>query len=119
MPSIPPNRDSRLTWLLSTIVKGWTGNDSDQRISHGEGLAHLLDAAASRQNRDPFEENIRDTLYVTVVSPIPRLIPNGLDGRPVSYSETLDSRSHIQPKDTPEPLVFETQGTYLWSGSTS
>lgn len=40
-------------------------------MSHGEGLAHLLDAAASRKSRDPFEENIRDTLYVPVVSPAP------------------------------------------------
>ncbi|KAM0264950.1 hypothetical protein ACHAQJ_000466 [Trichoderma viride] len=49
------------------ICQGWTGRDNDQKMSHGEGLAHLLDAAASRQSSDKFEESIRDTLYVPVV----------------------------------------------------
>ncbi|KAL7783606.1 hypothetical protein V8C37DRAFT_36202 [Trichoderma ceciliae] len=49
------------------ICQGWTGRDGDQKMSHGEGLAHLLDAAASKQYPDQFEERIRDTLYVPVV----------------------------------------------------
>ncbi|KAL6859248.1 hypothetical protein J3F83DRAFT_763355 [Trichoderma novae-zelandiae] len=49
------------------ICQGWTENNTNQRMSHGEGLAHLLDAAASRPCPDPFEENIRDTLYVPVI----------------------------------------------------
>ncbi|KAH6603563.1 hypothetical protein Trco_008338 [Trichoderma cornu-damae] len=49
------------------ICQGWTGRDGDQKMSHGEGLAHLLDAAASKQYPDQFEQEIRDTLYVPVV----------------------------------------------------
>ncbi|EHK21405.1 uncharacterized protein TRIVIDRAFT_52617 [Trichoderma virens Gv29-8] len=49
------------------ICQGWTGRDSDQQMSHGEGLAHLLDAAASKKNPDAFEATIRDTLYIPVV----------------------------------------------------
>ncbi|KAL7946766.1 hypothetical protein V8C42DRAFT_318742 [Trichoderma barbatum] len=49
------------------ICQGWTGRDSDQKISHGEGLAHLLDAAGSKQYPDPFEKSILDTLYVPVI----------------------------------------------------
>ncbi|KAL5087826.1 hypothetical protein Trisim1_007480 [Trichoderma cf. simile WF8] len=49
------------------ICQGWTGRDSDQKMSHGEGLAHLLDAAGSKSNPDPFEKSIRDTLCVPVI----------------------------------------------------
>ncbi|KAL7935601.1 hypothetical protein V8C35DRAFT_297762 [Trichoderma chlorosporum] len=49
------------------ICQGWTGRDCDQKVSHGEGLAHLLDAAASRDQLDAFETSIRDTLYVPVI----------------------------------------------------
>ncbi|RFU78413.1 hypothetical protein TARUN_3814 [Trichoderma arundinaceum] len=48
------------------ICQGWTGRDGDQKMSHGEGLAHLLDAAGSKQHPDDFEEDMRDTLYVPV-----------------------------------------------------
>lgn len=50
------------------MVKGWTGKDNDQKVSHGEGLAFLLTAAESGQSSDQFHETIRDTLYVPVVS---------------------------------------------------
>lgn len=50
-------------------MQGWIGNDGDQKVSHGEGLAHLLEAAESGESSDQFQETIRDTLYVPVVSP--------------------------------------------------
>lgn len=54
--------------MLLSMVKGWTGKDNDQKVSHGEGLAFLLTAAESGQSSDQFHETIRDTLYVPVVS---------------------------------------------------
>lgn len=53
-------------------MQGWTGRDNDQKVSHGEGLAYLLDAMESRQesgqSSDQFQDTIRLTLYVPVVS---------------------------------------------------
>ncbi|TFB05878.1 hypothetical protein CCMA1212_001536 [Trichoderma ghanense] len=66
-PQLAQKPETLCAVYVLMICQGWTGKDTDQRMSHGEGLAHLLDAAASRQSRDPFEENIRDTLYVPVI----------------------------------------------------
>lgn len=55
--------------MLFSITQGWTGRDFDQKISHGEGLAYLLEATESRQSSDQFQETIQNTLYVPVVSP--------------------------------------------------
>lgn len=49
-------------------MQGWTGRDSDQKVSHGEGLAYLLEAMEAGQSSDQFEDTIRLTLYVPVVS---------------------------------------------------
>jgi hypothetical protein len=54
-------------------VQGWTGRDNDQRVSHGEGLSYLLEAMESgqssdQQSSDEFQDTIRVTLYVPVVS---------------------------------------------------
>lgn len=40
-------------------------------MSHGEGMAHLLNAANSRPNMDEFDRKVRDTLMIPVVSLIP------------------------------------------------
>lgn len=53
-------------------MQGWTGRDNDQKVSHGEGLACLLEAMESAQesgqSSDQFQDTIRLTLYVPVVS---------------------------------------------------
>lgn len=112
-PSDPLLQACTLTWLFSAL-KGWTGRDSDQKMSHGEGLAHLLDAAGSKSNPDPFEKNIRDTLCVPVVS-----VNTSLCITVTYFAWMPDYRSHLQPKDTTESLFLEPQEARIGPGCTS
>lgn len=83
-------------------------------MSHGEGLAHLLDAAGSKSNPDPFEESIRDTLCVPVVS-----VTASFCITLAYFACMLDYRSHLQSKDTTESLVPEPQEARIGPGRTS
>lgn len=58
-------------------------------MSHGEGLAHLLDAASSKQFPDEFEERIRDTLYVPVVSPASEMSHSMYNDKKSFYSSWI------------------------------
>ncbi|KAK5994587.1 hypothetical protein PT974_05066 [Cladobotryum mycophilum] len=66
-PEMAKKSETLCAIYIIMICQGWTGRDGDQKTTHGEGLAHLLDAATSRRNLDEFETLIRDTLYVPVL----------------------------------------------------